>query len=159
MLVPFVRADDERFQSIEDINKTGIKVSAVDGENAQTIRKIRFPATEEVSLPQTAGGTDMLMYVATNKADITFVDLYLGRDFIASNPDTLKPLFVEAPLQLFQQNLTLAPEAFRFREMLNVATDELIFTGVIDDILTKYEKYPGSFYRLADPYTIPQVKQ
>ncbi len=155
-IVPFVRAGDKRFGSKSNINSKDITVSVIDGENGQNIRELMFPKAKEFALPQSGTGVEMLMNVVNKKADVAFTDIYLGQAFMKKNPDTLEPLFTDKPLQLFPQNFTLAPDAFRFREMLNVATDELIYTGIIDQILEKYEKDgQTSFYRLSKPYEIP----
>ncbi len=155
-IVPFVRADDVRFKTMKSINSKDVRVAVIDGENGQFIRKNRFPDTQETALPQTATGTDALMNVMTGKADIAFTDLYSGLEFSAANKGSLKPLFKDRPLQMFQQNMTLPRGDTELKNMLDIATEELTSTGQMDEILDKYEKHKGSFYRLAKPYEVPK---
>ena len=152
-LVPFVRADDTRFDGdISKINDSGVKVSVVDGENSQIIRRQQFPASTEVSLPQTATSTEMLMNVATGKADVTFTDLLTGEKFAAGNQGKLKALNAAHPLKMIPQNMTIKPDESRFKDMIDTATEEMLLDGAVNRILKKYENGQALFMRPAVPY-------
>ena len=152
-IVAFARASDERLHAgvkVEDLNRGEYTVAVIDGENAQALRKIHVPKTQEHALPQTATGTEMLMDVATGKADFTFTDVYSGMAYMDANPDQVKML-PQIKLQLVAQNFTLPMGDVKLQSMLNTATDELWLSGKIDQILNSYELYPESFVRKSKP--------
>jgi ABC-type amino acid transport substrate-binding protein len=158
-LVPFVRVEEARFQDVKDINTNTIKVATIDGENSQFIRQNRFPKTQEVSLVQNSTPSDLFLQITTGKADVTFTDLYSGYLFMDNNPDSIKPIFLDQPVKLIPQNLTLPMGDTKLKDMINTATEELWLDGTIDKILDQYEKYPDSFYRRAKPYQTPTNKK
>lgn len=152
-LVPFVRADETRFAAgTETMNAPEVKISVIDGENSQIIRRQQFSNAQEVGLPQTASPTEMMMNVLTGKADVTFTDTVFGSQFMKENPGKLKMLWPEAPLKIIPQNLTVKSEEPRFLDMINTAEEEILLDGTVDRILKKHDPSLKSFYPVAKPY-------
>ncbi|MFY9288529.1 MAG: transporter substrate-binding domain-containing protein [Alphaproteobacteria bacterium] len=151
-----VRADDHRFDNnYEAMNVPEVKIAGQDGGTNALIRIKRFPKATADDLPGLAPAADTLMEVVNNKADVTFADHATIVAFSKSNPGKIRKL-EGAPVRIIPTNLSFAPGEFRLQQMINTATHELIFDGVIDRILDKYEPEPGAFLRVAPPYAISE---
>ncbi|MBL8640667.1 MAG: transporter substrate-binding domain-containing protein [Alphaproteobacteria bacterium] len=153
-LVPFVKAEDNRFNKKMAINSPEITVVTIDGENSQIIKRQQFPKTKELGLPQNAPPTDMMMAVITGKADVAFTDMVFGQKFMEQNPKKIKPLWKNAPVKIIPQNFTIKPEESRFTGMINVAIEEMLLDGDIDRILNNYEGANRIFMRIPPPAKI-----
>jgi ABC-type amino acid transport substrate-binding protein len=154
-VIAFVRLDDTRFdKSLNTINDPSIKVVSIDNDVASRILKRNFPNAGVVSMPQMGSEVStQLMMVATGKADLAFVNYSGGLDFIKSNPGKIKPI-LHTPAQVIAANISVGANENRLKDMLNAASQELSNSGFVEALLTKYEKYPGSFYRVAKPYQL-----
>ena len=45
---------------------------------------------------------------------------------------------------------------FEFKEMIDTVLDEVINSGAMDKIISKYEQAPNEVYRVALPYQLPK---
>lgn len=153
----FVRNDDTRFdKALDALDAPDIKIASADGEMAGIIARQDFPRAQIFSLPNMTNVTQQLLAVSTKKADATFVENYLANDFLANNPGSLKSVTTQKPLRVFGNTIAIPQDDVRLQSMLNAAFVQILNSGQMDKILDKYEKYPGSFYRVAPPYRIPQ---
>lgn len=148
----WVRADENRFQKLEDLNSPEIRMSAHDGTIEQGIIKIDFPKAQQVFLPQLTPWTDNLMNITTGKADVTFGEATAVRPFLEKNPGTLKEFETERPIRIFANTYAMKMGENEFKSMIDSAIDELINDGTVEKILQKYEAVPGEFLRVAPPY-------
>ena len=152
----YTKTNDTRFDNnLSAINEPNIRISTIDGEMASIIAKTDFPLAKTLSLPMNADSSQMFLNVVTGKADVTFIGPDSIFEFNSNNKEGLRQVLTDKPLRLFGTTLALAQSQDRFRRMVDSATIELIQSGRIDAILNKYEKYPGSFYRVAKPYQLP----
>ncbi len=153
----FVRNDDARFdKDLSALDAPDIKVATSDGEMAGIIARQDFPRAQILSLPNMTDVTQQLLAVNTKKADVTFVENYLAKDFLANNPGSLKSLTTQKPLRVFGNTIAIPQDDVRLQSMLNSAFVQILNSGQMDKILDRYEKHPGSFYRVAPPYKIPK---
>ena len=153
----FVRADDNRFDGdIALINSEDVTISAGDGEMAAIIAKQDFPKAKILSKPNMTSVMEQLMDVKTGKADLTFVENYLGNQFMDAHPQTLKNITKARPLRVFGNTIALPQEDVRLQSMLNSALVQILNSGQMEKILHKYEKYPGSLYPVLQPYKVPE---
>jgi ABC-type amino acid transport substrate-binding protein len=137
-LVPFVRADDTRFDSgIETLDQADLTAAVVDGDTSQIVRRERFPNMKELSLPQVASVQEYFVAVATGKADMTFSDYTGALDYLKNNPGKLKALPYQ--LRLVPQNIGVPQGDERMLNMLNTATLQLLSDGTIERILAAYD--------------------
>jgi ABC-type amino acid transport substrate-binding protein len=147
-----VRADDHRFDNnYEAMNKPSVRIAGQDGGTNALIHVQRFPQAAADDLAGAAPAADTLMEVVGNKADVTFGDYATLMAFAKSNPGKIR-IADGPPVRIIPANLSFAPGEYRLQQMLNTATNELIYDGVIDRILDKYEPSPGAFLRVAPPY-------
>lgn len=145
-LVPFVRADDTRFDAgVETLKQPGLTAAVVDGDTNQVFRRAAYPNMKELTLPQLASVSDYLLAVASGKADITFGDYVGGVLFLQNNPGKLKALPYN--LRLVPQSISIASGEDQLRNLLDTALLQLMADGTIDRILDKYETVPGLFVR------------
>lgn len=155
----YVRADDSRFDANSAmLNDSKFSIATMDGEAAASIAKEDFPQAKTVSLPQMSDLSQLMLTVADGKADATFVDSIIAKQFIAKNPGKIKPLRPGFPIRLFANDMMLKQSDDAFRRALDGAISELQNNGVVDKIVSKYEPFPGAYYRVARPFQEPQAK-
>lgn len=144
-LVAIVRADESRFSGDYDqLNNAQLKASYVDGTTMALMTQRRFDKAQSVSLPQLSALSEPLVEVAGGKADFALADSYVAHDYISKNPGKIKILNREHPVGFYPNALFIKQKEFQLKRMLDTATLELINTGVIDSIIKKYDKYPGT---------------
>ena len=149
---PYVAVDDHRFdKDLSLINSPAIRISAMDGETSDEIAKQYFPKATPVSVPQLGQITDILMNVATHKADVVFNEPSFVNDYIKANPNSLRRA-QEEPFQTYPSVFAMDIHEMQLREMVDSALTELLNQGGIDQILSKYNDDPKVFLRVAKPY-------
>jgi polar amino acid transport system substrate-binding protein len=148
----FVRADDTRFDSdLGILNNPDFKIATIEGEAAATVAEQDFPKAGRVSLPQMTDLSQLILNVVDGKADITFVDPVIAKQFMDQNPGKIKPLAPGVPIRLYPNVLMLNQSDYPFRRVLDLELANLQNNGFVDKIITKYEPYPNAFYRNAKP--------
>lgn len=149
----WVREGDHRFDhDLSLINDASVRISVIDGDNAQILTTERFPKAKIVGMPQSSDWTQFMVGIAQNKADVTFHEAWLGADYLAKNPGTIRNLARDKPIQIFSNSTMIKGGEERFKTMIDTVYQSLLEQGVIDAILDQYEKYPGTLYRIAKPY-------
>ena len=149
---PYVPVDEHRFdQDLSAVNQPDVRISGMDGEMSDVIAKEHFPKATEVSVPQMGQITDILVNVATHKADIVFNEPSFVDDYVKSNPGTLRRA-QEQPYQFFPTSFGVEIHETELRDMLDSALIELENQGIINDIISKYNSDPKVFLRVAKPY-------
>ena len=155
----YVRADDNRFDtSLATINDPQIKIATTDGEVTELIAQQDFPKAKRVSLPQLTDLSQLLLTVADGKADVTFAEPHTAYAFIKNNPGKLKSASPGRPVRTSANTMMLRQDDEAFRRMVDLAIAELESNGFVDQVLLKYEPYPGAFYRNASPIRSPERK-
>lgn len=145
------RYDETRFSNLDKINDPAVKISTIDGEMSDMIAQGNFPLAERISSPGQTPFTDHFMKIISKKADVTFAEPSIVKEYISANPHTIKQLSTK-PLRIFGNTLAVDKGEMELKEFLDVGLMELIYSGRVEAILKKYEKYPGSFMRVANPY-------
>lgn len=153
----YVADNDNRFDSsLEAINSKDIRVATIDGELAENIAKEDFPNAQHVALPQFSDYSQMLLQVATGKADITFFNRVFAKRFIKQNPGKIKDISGEQPIRVFAECFVLPLKDPVFKNMIDITTQELIENGFLDQLFVKYNENPADYYRVALPYRTPE---
>ncbi len=149
----YVRAGDNRFDGdLSKINNSNIKISSIDGEMTSIIAQIDYPKAKQVSLTQINDVSQVLLDVATGKADVTFAEPAVALEYMSKNPGQIKEVKDVKPVRVFPNAMIVGKGEVEFSSTLNIAIEELINNGFVNKIIEKYEKYPGSFQRLALPF-------
>ena len=145
----WVRTEDDRFNGdIEKLNNAGYTLSSMDGTTIVKAAHQLFPKAKILGVAEMAPISDILVNVATGKADATVIDNYLVHDFNTHNNGVLKQIdqVENAPSYA---NAYLVPQGEeQFKNMLNAALTELLGTGYIDQQIDKFDKYPNTFKRI-----------
>jgi ABC-type amino acid transport substrate-binding protein len=133
---------------LKNLDNPQIKISTLDGEQTSAFAKQFFPQAQQVSLPQSAPFSDLVMQVTTGKADIVFAEPLAVHEFMHNNPDSLRQLTpVNQPL-LVVPNILLMPRGeYEFKEMIDNGLREMFNSHLIDQIIDKYETIPNSYIR------------
>jgi ABC-type amino acid transport substrate-binding protein len=149
----YTRADNSKYDgNLALINDPTTRIAAVDGEMSSIIAKDDFAKAQIDGLPQSTDVSQVLLEVATNKADVTFVEPAVAMEYIKNNPGKIKEVANIRPLRVFPNVFMVGKGEDRFRSTLNTAIQELVNNGFVDKVIDKYEKYPNSFQRVAVPY-------
>jgi polar amino acid transport system substrate-binding protein len=149
------RSAENRFNdSLDGINSPNVTVAVLDGAMESIIARENFPTAKCLALPQLSPFSQNLLNIVTRKADVTFAEPSIVALFLKSNPGTLKELAHGMPIRVFGNAFAFKPGEVKFKDMFNVALEELLNSGRIEKILKKYEPAPGIFYRVAKPYQL-----
>jgi ABC-type amino acid transport substrate-binding protein len=145
----WARADDKKLTAdLKALDRPDIRISTLDGEQTSVFARQFFPNAKQVSLPQTAQFSDLMLQVTTGKADIVFAEPASVGEFMRNNPGTLRRLTpLEQPL-LVVPNIMLFPRGeYAFKEMIDNALREMFNSRLIDMIIDKFEPFPNSYVR------------
>jgi ABC-type amino acid transport substrate-binding protein len=149
----WVRADDNRFNSdFSKINSADVKIGTIDGETADLIARTSFPKATRVSSPQLTDISEKFLQLKTNKVDVVFAEPFFGFGFLQNNPGTVKNIAVENPIKTLGNCYMFKANEPQMKHMMDVAIEDLLNAGFVDQVVDKYEPFPGTFYRVAKPY-------
>jgi polar amino acid transport system substrate-binding protein len=153
----FARKGDHRFKNHwEKINNPTVKISTVDGGTVEVIAAADFPKAKRFSMPEMTDISQLLLTVAGGKADVTFAESTIADRYMLSNPGTIENTNPGKPIRVFASSWILRRGELEFKAMLDTVLDEVVNSGALDKIISKYEKAPHEIYRLALPYQLPR---
>jgi ABC-type amino acid transport substrate-binding protein len=149
----YVKAGTTTFDgNLKAINSKGVKIATIDGEMTSIISASDFPQATADSHPQTTDIAQMLLEIGTGKAVVTFVEPAVAAGFLEKNPGMVEEVKNVPPIRVFPNVMMVSKDEPKLLTTLNTAMDEVANVGIIDSIVTKYEKVPGLFMRRQLPY-------
>ncbi|HAX90887.1 MAG TPA: hypothetical protein DCY07_01580 [Rhodospirillaceae bacterium] len=152
----YVRANDPRFDNAyEQINNESVSLLSSDGHFAISIIKEEFAKAKLVTLPNLTSDTDVLMEVATGKADAAICDSVMAQNFIKNNPGKVRQVLGK-PVRYPSFNLAFPLGEDKLRAMLNTSLTYYIETGFIDRLMKSYDIDEPKLLRVAPPYEQPK---
>ena len=151
----YTRSDENRFSDFKSINSKNVTIATIDGEMSAFIAQSNFPDANVISLPQDTPVSQLLLNVTMKKADVTFAQPAIAEEFLANNPKSVKNIAKENPIRSFGNTMGVPKNQDGFASMINTALEELLNNGKVDELIRRYEKYPGSFYPVTKPYMLP----
>ena len=155
VLGAYVRADDNRFtNNLGSLNSETVKISTIDGEISDIVARAQFPKAQRVSLAELSGVSQALLAIPQKRADVAFVEPYIGNEFLRNNPGTIKNIAVDKPIRFYPNTMMFKQGEIRFKTMLNTAIEDLFSDGTLDALTSKYDP-AGVLYHRAYPYRIP----
>jgi polar amino acid transport system substrate-binding protein len=153
----FAGKGDRRFKNHwEQINDPKVIISTIDGTTGELIARADFPKAKRFSMPETSDISQNLLNVATGKADVTFAEATNADRFMRNNPEKIENINPTKPIRLFAACWMFRRDEFEFKSMLDTVLDEVIDSGAMDKIISRYEKAPHEVYRVALPYQLPK---
>jgi polar amino acid transport system substrate-binding protein len=155
-VLAYAREGDTRFdKDLSILNSPNFTISTMDGELGATIARTDFPRAKAEELPQNADFSQMILNVVTRKADVVFLSVGAARQFQAANPEKIRAINPTKAVRVFPVAIILPKGEYDLKQALDYALMEMHNNGEIEAILRKYEKIPGSFFRVAQPYQAP----
>ncbi len=155
----FTRKGDKRFKNHwESINSPSIMIATIDGGTVEIIAQDDFPRAKKFSMPQLSDIAQQLLNVSTGKADVTFAESTIANRYMRNNPGKVESINPDKPMRVFASSWMLRRGEFEFKAMLDTVLDEVINSGAMDKIISKYESTPNEVLRVALPYQLPTHK-
>lgn len=137
---------------LNNINQSNITIATIDGEMTSIIADMDYPNAKKHALAQMTDVSQVLLEVASKKANVTFVERAIAEEYISKNPNKIKEVQNVGPVRVFPNVMVIKKGEIELQSTMNTAITELINNGFVDKVITKYEKYPNSFERVALPY-------
>lgn len=154
--VAFARANDNRFDNnLARINQPDITVALSDDDITTEVYQTDFSQAKKWNLPQMAPPEELLLSLATNKADVTFNSPPRLHSFEKGYPGKVKIIPTAKPLRIFPDVIAVDIGDEQLLHVLNAAIDAMIDNGTMDRIVAKYkDNYDVSFVvPVTRPYT------
>jgi polar amino acid transport system substrate-binding protein len=137
--VAFARADDKRFDNnLEAINNANITVALSDDDITTEIYAHDFPKAKKIKLAQMSAPAELLLTVASKKADVTFNSPNRLKTYEKNNPGKLKIIPTKKPLRIFADVIAVHIHEDALLHMLNTGINNAIDNGTVDKIIKKY---------------------
>lgn len=155
LMFPIIRKDDKRFENgIVSVNKKEIKVTGIEGDVTADIANELSPKATKVFLGSTASPAEMLMQVASKKADVLFLDKGAVSEFSKTNPGMLRVVEKNGPVKLFGEHHMVKLGEHNLRDMLDMAMMQLTNDGYFEELSKKYAKeFNTTIYAPAKDFT------
>lgn len=145
------RNDDRRFDNHTDfINRSSIKIATLDGEQTSVFARNFFPHAKQISLPQSAPFSDLIMQVTSGKADVVFAEPASIEEFLAFHPGSLRRVETLVPLVVVPNIFLLKIGEYAFKQMVDNGLRDMFNTGRVNQIIDRYEAKPGLYLREQD---------
>jgi len=133
-----VRADDTRFENIEDLNRDDIKVAVIQGEYGHIYAQKYLPKAELVVLEKSADLTMPLVTVTSGQADVGLSTSDVVSEYVAVHSE-LKDLFSDQPYSTTPITWAVRSDDQELLNFLDNAISYLEATGFLDATAKKYE--------------------
>ncbi|MBJ3776471.1 substrate-binding periplasmic protein [Acuticoccus mangrovi] len=131
-----VRAGDDRFKSLDDIDQEGVTVAVVQGTGGHEFVKRTFSKANIVAL-STNDLSSSLIAVQSGRADVAVEDAWATRRYIQTHPE-LVSLFSNTPYNLQPIAWATRYEDRDLREFLNTALEWMRINGKIEEFVKQY---------------------
>ncbi len=128
-------------ESKEDKN---IRIAVKENDITDSIANADFPDNRIVRVPQLSDTTEVLKFVAEDRADITFAEVYLVEHFNKTSMVKLVPIS-KIPIRIYDNALIFRQGEVRLGELINKELDILRKSGVIKDLIIKYTGKEDTF--------------
>lgn len=146
------RVGDTRIEGIKKLNTPDLTMAIMDGENSASAKQLNFPKAGVFEIPASGQVSDLILSVVTKKADFTVVNAPSVLSYMQSNPDQIE--LMTPPIKYIPINISLAQDEPKLKEMLEVATEQLVLSGEIDQILDKHDPDHSAYVRAAKPFVL-----
>lgn len=151
-IYPVGRANDDRFENLEDLNNEKLTISAQEGNDGYYLAKDVFPKAKLISVSPNTTGNMMIQDVITKKADFVLTDKNAVNEFNSTNPSAIK-ILVDHPVKIMPFTLAVGSGEDALLQFINNATDEMILTGEIDRLVKRWVKDPSIYQPNAPVWT------
>jgi len=119
---------NSKAQTIDDLNKKGMKITALLGSTAENIAKRKFPNATVQGFKQ----QEAMMEVVSWRADAHVAEEYLVMPLVANNPGKIKVLNPDEPFSAEWGTYAVRPGDYRFLQYLNNWVRYYRVRGILD---------------------------
>jgi len=154
----WVREDETRFSpegNWASINAPEVRIGAIDGSTPLNIAKAQFANAKLVTYPNLVTEPQLFVDLATNKIDVFFAEPAQGLLYQRANPGKVKNVAPDRPIRVFGHVFLMRRGEPQFKILVDTALADLEGSGVVDELLRKYEPAPGAFYPRAPRHLSP----
>lgn len=146
-LEAYTRAGDTRFDgNLEKINKSTVKIPAIEGDVSVSLVQKSFPNANISYLPQTATLSDMFLSVLSKKSDVIFIEPAMLAGLNKTNKGALQKVKNVPPAFTFASYYGVLAGEYQVRDMLNLGLRSLRNDGRLEKLARTY----------SSSYTIPK---
>jgi ABC-type amino acid transport substrate-binding protein len=145
--VAVARSGDHRFDfNLDRINQPDVTVALSDDDITTEIYRHDFPRAKKYELAQFSPPEELLLAVATKKADIAISALARIQTFEKSYPGKVRAIPTKKPLRVYPDTVAVNIDEEELLHVLNTAIDQMIDSGEVDRLVAKYRaKYNMDF--------------
>ncbi len=144
-----VKSTETRFDSIQDVNRKGVKVAAIQGTYEQMFAQKFLPKAELVVLDKGADLSMPLVAVSSGKADVGLAPKDTVTAYVNEQPG-VKDLFPEQPYSTTPISWAVRQGDQELLNFLDNGVEYLKVSGFLDATAQKYE--PEGWYTLKQEY-------
>jgi ABC-type amino acid transport substrate-binding protein len=153
----YVRGDETRINSLNDIDDPEYTISVLEGEGESALAHARFAKAKFFEAPSSGTSSDKYTNVVAKKADVVITEAQSVLTFLEKNPGALKRA-TDDTLGVFPLVFAVKKGESQLNESLNQAYHVLQSTGAVDAIWQKYNIADDVVLRPYQPYKSPAVK-
>ncbi len=151
------RKGDNRFNgSLTKINNPNVTVVGIDGDITHSVGVDTFSKAKMLALPQMSDASHLLHSIVSKKADVTFVDEGLVKDFIKANGDVVQLIKNVPAVKVFPEVLAVRRDEVRLKMMLDSAINILTTNNYAEDIL---KNHVTSSFGPSVPYNVEEASK
>lgn len=147
------RADDERYNSLEQLNAPDITFVGIDGDLSVDLVMRLFEKAKLDTLPVSTDPGMMMQNVSTKKADITILDPPSISTFNKSNKPGLDMVSSE-PVAVYPIGFSMMKDDGKLLTLINSGIAAMHNTGSTEPILEKWFPEKNSYYPVLKPYEV-----
>lgn len=147
------READTRFDNdLQRINAKDITIAVLDGDAPVEIAAETFPQAKLHALPHNVPFAQVMLEVASGKADVTIVDANNFGGFAAANPGQLKLVQVDKPVRVLPVSFVFGPHDYLLKNAVDNVLDQMILEGSAAKIVKRGATHPSALYPAIIPY-------
>lgn len=146
----YIRADDTRFKTLDDLNKPELTVITTDGEFSQITAKKSFASAKELSLQGLTSCAERMETVITRKGDFTISEPLCAISYMKKNPRKIKQL--GEPISVIGGAIIIPHREQALKNMIDVTIESLLNDGTLEQIISKYSTEKGAIIPPTKPY-------
>jgi ABC-type amino acid transport substrate-binding protein len=138
-----VRANDHRFASFDDLNRSGITISVGQGWGSETFARSRLSAPRIVPVQTSTDLLQVFNDVLSGRSDAAVVDGADAERFAKEHSGQVQVIGLDHPPASMPAGFALRPTDFRGAEFINACLRNLRSTGVLEGLARKYGIRPS----------------
>ncbi len=135
----YVRAGTPHPSGTTALDREGTTLVGIDGDVSTDLATLRFPKASLRTLASISDPSQLLMDVATGKADATILDPVTAEKFMQNNPNQIEPLDPATPIAVYPIGMSVKRGEASLQQTLSRATEMAINIGLVDTLLDRYD--------------------